>query len=92
MISVGGSIDVCSGSTAGLLKTLLVCLEELMEWSFMSTFKTSTIWIKNTRCKASTNGLASRRKISYSPRRMTSSGDRHQDKGQVKMCLREAFP
>lgn len=75
-----------------LLRLLLVCLEELVEWSFMSTFKTSTLWIKRSRYKVSTNGLASKRKISYSPRRMTSGGDRHEDKGQVKMHIREAFP
>ena len=58
----------------------------------MSTFKTSTLWIKRSRYKSSTNGCASKGKISYIPTRMTSSGDRHEDKGQVKMRLREAFP
>ena len=81
-----------SGSTTMLLRVLIVCLQELVEWSFMSIFKTSTIWTKRSRYKASTNGLASNIKISYSPRRMTSSGGRHQDKGQVKMYIREAFP
>ena len=84
VMSVDGSTAMCSGSTVVLLGLPLVCLEELVEWSFMSTFKTSTLLIKRR--------LASKRKISYSPTGMKSSGHRHQDKGQVKMCIREAFP